>query len=365
MGRFEREAQVLASLNHPNIAAIYGLEENGGQRALVMELASGEELATRIARGKIPLEEALRIALEIAEALEAAHDKGIIHRDLKPANIKLGTSGSEGSAGSQVKILDFGLAKALQGDLASSSGDRPHAFADAVGGGDAGGDDPGHGRVHEPGAGAGVVGRSPRRHLVVRRHPLRADVGPARVHRRHGGRHAGQGDRARAGLVAPTGVDAAGDQEPDRALPGQEPAAATAGDRRRAAGARGDAREPGAAAVGRSRRRRSRSRRPTKAKSRRAASAAIVPWAIAALALAVAGCFAFAGPRGGGSDSRRCRRCRSRSRSEARSSTSAWARASRCRRTARSLVYVEGNDVAAQALRSAARSARAHAAQQW
>jgi serine/threonine-protein kinase len=119
MGRFEREAQVLASLNHPNIAAIYGLEENGGQRALVMELAQGEELAARIQRGKIPLEEALRIALAIAEALEAAHDKGIIHRDLKPANIKLGDG--DASGGGRVKILDFGLAKALQGDPGSSS----------------------------------------------------------------------------------------------------------------------------------------------------------------------------------------------------------------------------------------------------
>jgi serine/threonine-protein kinase len=120
MGRFEREAQVLASLNHPNIASIYGLEENAGQRALVMELAHGEELATRIARGKIPLEEALRIALAIAEALEAAHDKGIIHRDLKPANIKLGSPGDSG--GGRLKILDFGLAKALQGELGTASG---------------------------------------------------------------------------------------------------------------------------------------------------------------------------------------------------------------------------------------------------
>src|SRR5688572_11184794 len=119
MGRFEREAQVLASLNHPNIAAIYGPEENGGQRALVMELASGEELAVRIARGKIPPEEALRIALASAEALEAAHDKGIIHRDLRPANIKLGDG--DASGGGRVKILDFGLAKALQGDPGSSS----------------------------------------------------------------------------------------------------------------------------------------------------------------------------------------------------------------------------------------------------
>jgi serine/threonine-protein kinase len=121
MGRFEREAQVLASLNHPNIAAIYGLEESAGQRALVMELVSGEELAARIDRGNLPLEESLRIALAIAEALEAAHDKGIIHRDLKPANIKLAT-GNDTLAGTRVKILDFGLAKALQGDLAATSG---------------------------------------------------------------------------------------------------------------------------------------------------------------------------------------------------------------------------------------------------
>jgi serine/threonine-protein kinase len=120
MGRFEREAQVLASLNHPNIASIYGFEETGEQRALVMELAPGEELAARIQRGKIPLEETLRIALAIAEALEAAHDRGIIHRDLKPANIKLGDAGDSG--GGRVKILDFGLAKALQGDVGSSSG---------------------------------------------------------------------------------------------------------------------------------------------------------------------------------------------------------------------------------------------------
>jgi serine/threonine-protein kinase len=120
MGRFEREAQVLASLNHPNIASIYGLEETEGRRALVMELATGEELAARIQRGKLPVDEALRIALAIAEALEAAHDRGIIHRDLKPANIKLGEGDALG--GGRVKILDFGLAKALQGDVASSSG---------------------------------------------------------------------------------------------------------------------------------------------------------------------------------------------------------------------------------------------------
>jgi serine/threonine protein kinase len=87
LGRFQREAEVLASLNHPNIAAIYGLEESDGLTALVMELVEGEDLSQRIARGAIPLDEALPIAKQIAEALEAAHEQGIIHRDLKPANV--------------------------------------------------------------------------------------------------------------------------------------------------------------------------------------------------------------------------------------------------------------------------------------
>ncbi len=107
LARFQREAEVLASLSHPNIAAIHGLEESDGIRALVMELVEGETLADRIARGPIPLDEALPIAKQIAEALEAAHEQGIIHRDLKPANIKLRPDGA-------VKVLDFGLAKALE-----------------------------------------------------------------------------------------------------------------------------------------------------------------------------------------------------------------------------------------------------------
>ena len=89
LARFEREAQVLASLNHPNIATIYGLEDIDGQHVLVMELVEGEDLAERLARGPIPLDEALPIARQIAEALEAAHEHGIVHRDLKPANVKV------------------------------------------------------------------------------------------------------------------------------------------------------------------------------------------------------------------------------------------------------------------------------------
>src|SRR5262245_51675124 len=104
VARFEREAKTLASLNHPNIAIIHGVEKSQGTYALVMELVEGEDLSQRIARGAIPIEEALPIARQIAEALEAAHEQGIIHRDLKPANIKVKDDGT-------VKVLDFGLAK--------------------------------------------------------------------------------------------------------------------------------------------------------------------------------------------------------------------------------------------------------------
>ena len=107
LARFQREAQVLASLNHPNIAAIHGLEESDDTRALVLELVEGPTLADRIAQGAIPLDEALPIAKQIAEALEAAHEQGVVHRDLKPANIKVRPDGT-------VKVLDFGLAKAMQ-----------------------------------------------------------------------------------------------------------------------------------------------------------------------------------------------------------------------------------------------------------
>ena len=114
LARFEREAKVLASLNHPNIGHIYGLEEAEGQKALVLELVEGPTLADRIAHGAIPLDEALPIAKQIAEALEAAHEAGVIHRDLKPANIKVKDDGT-------VKVLDFGLAKAFQPDASDVS----------------------------------------------------------------------------------------------------------------------------------------------------------------------------------------------------------------------------------------------------
>jgi len=109
LARFEREAKVLASLNHQNIATLYGLEEHDGQRFLVMELAVGETLNERLQRGPMPIDEALEIALQIAKGLEAAHDQGVVHRDLKPANVMLSPEG-------RVKVLDFGLAKAWQTD---------------------------------------------------------------------------------------------------------------------------------------------------------------------------------------------------------------------------------------------------------
>jgi eukaryotic-like serine/threonine-protein kinase len=113
LARFQREAKMLASLNHPNIATIYGLEQFGDTHYLVIELVPGDTLQQRVKRdGPVPIEEALAIANQIAEALEAAHEKGIIHRDLKPANVKLTPEG-------KVKVLDFGLAKTFAGDTST------------------------------------------------------------------------------------------------------------------------------------------------------------------------------------------------------------------------------------------------------
>src|SRR6186997_1659476 len=107
LARFQREAQLLASLNHPNIAHVYGLEQADGVNALVMELVEGATLADRLGPGPLPLDDALAIARQIAEALDAAHEQGIVHRDLKPANVKVRDDGT-------VQVLDFGLAKALE-----------------------------------------------------------------------------------------------------------------------------------------------------------------------------------------------------------------------------------------------------------
>ena len=147
LARFEREAKVLASLNHPNIGAIYGLEKSGDTRALVLELIEGPTLAERIKQGPIPVDEALPIAKQIAEALEAAHEQGIIHRDLKPANVKVKHDGT-------VKVLDFGLAKALD---TAPEGD-PSQSPTLTAAGDSDGRDHGDGGVYVAGAGTREAG---------------------------------------------------------------------------------------------------------------------------------------------------------------------------------------------------------------
>ena len=162
LARLQREAEVLASLNHPHIAQIYGLETTDGSTALVLELVEGPTLADRIVEGPIPIEDALPIARQIAEALEAAHEQGIVHRDLKPANIKLRPDG-------QVKVLDFGLAKLATGELLPSGSAAMTAVADAHDSRDLPRHDSRHGGLHEPGAGQGQAGRSTCRHLGVRR----------------------------------------------------------------------------------------------------------------------------------------------------------------------------------------------------
>jgi serine/threonine protein kinase len=118
LGRFDREAQTLAALNHPRIAQVYGFVREANARAIVMELVEGLTLAGRIARGPIPLDDALRLAIQLAEALEYAHERGIVHRDLKPANITLTPDGD-------VKVLDFGLAKILTEEVGSTPGTSP------------------------------------------------------------------------------------------------------------------------------------------------------------------------------------------------------------------------------------------------
>jgi serine/threonine protein kinase len=125
LARFTREAKVLASLNHPNIGAIHGLEGAAGKRFLVLELVEGETLAQRIAKGPLPVDEALEICRQIAEGLEAAHEKGIIHRDLKPANVKITPEGN-------VKVLDFGLATTFQEEIAAADPSHSPTITDQM-----------------------------------------------------------------------------------------------------------------------------------------------------------------------------------------------------------------------------------------
>ena len=225
LARFTREAQTLASLNHPNIAHIHGLEESGGVRALVMELVEGDDLSQRIARGAISIDEALPIAKQIAEALEAAHEQNIIHRDLKPANIKVRPDGT-------VKVLDFGLAKAT-GPSSEASGDAPTM---TIPGDDAGGNDPGYGRVHESRAGSWKDGGQACRHLGVRvRAPRNADR-HAPLRGRLGPRNAGTDLLARARSDDVADRDTRTCPHADRAVSRQGSPSAHARHRRGAAG---------------------------------------------------------------------------------------------------------------------------------
>jgi eukaryotic-like serine/threonine-protein kinase len=147
VARFKREAKLLATLNHTNIAQIYGVEDSGETHYLVMEFVPGMTLADRTLSGPVEIDEALRITSQIAEALEHAHEKNVIHRDLKPANVKLTPEG-------KVKVLDFGLAKAFAGDTAEAAplDSNSPTLADAAR------RDPGHGSVYVAGAGQGQNG---------------------------------------------------------------------------------------------------------------------------------------------------------------------------------------------------------------
>jgi eukaryotic-like serine/threonine-protein kinase len=192
LARFKREAQVLASLNHPNIAHIHGFEDAGPTSALVMELVDGPTLAEMIqTRRGLPLDEALPIARQIAEALETAHELGIVHRDLKPANVKVRDDGT-------VKVLDFGLAKALSPENAASSVDAmnsPTLTAQATELGIILGT-----AVHGAGTGQRQTRRSPRRYLGFRRRALRNAHRPARIRSRGSVGDARRGPDARRRL---------------------------------------------------------------------------------------------------------------------------------------------------------------------
>jgi serine/threonine-protein kinase len=163
LARFQREAELLATLNHPNIGAVYGLEQADGVTGIVLELVEGDTLANVIARGPIAVSDALLTARQIADALEAAHEKGVIHRDLKPANIKVTPNGT-------VKVLDFGLAKMLEQDAAKSSLTLSPTLSVHC---HVRGRDPGYGGLHEPRAGARPSRGQADGRLGVRLRPLR------------------------------------------------------------------------------------------------------------------------------------------------------------------------------------------------
>ena len=220
LARFKREAQVLASLNHPNIAAIHGFEESNGMQALVLELVEGPTLADRIAQGPVPIVEALPIARQIAEGLEAAHEQGIVHRDLKPANIKLRPDGT-------VKVLDFGLAKVLQpeattgGDLTASPTITSRSMVQR-------GVMLGTAAYMSPEQARGRAGRQAERRLGVRRGALRNAVGSDGIQGRRCLRHALSGGRQGHRLDRASRCDASIRTASDRAMSRSRPQASAA-----------------------------------------------------------------------------------------------------------------------------------------
>ena len=181
LGRFQREAKMLASLNHTNIAAIYGSEEFGGKQYLVLEYVKGSSLDHRLEGEPLPIDEALFIVRQIAEALEAAHENGIVHRDLKPANVIFRPDGT-------VKVLDFGLARTVeQSSTVASDGkqaDSPTSLWPARAKSDDVGSHLRHGGVHESRTGARQAHRQAERHLLVRLCSVRNADGPATLPRR-------------------------------------------------------------------------------------------------------------------------------------------------------------------------------------
>jgi len=194
--RFAREARLLATLNHPHIGAIYGLEEGDGVSALVLELVEGTTLAERLQRGALPLAGALAIARQITEALEAAHEKGIVHRDLKPANIVLQGAFDRLSNDVQVKVLDFGLAKPMALDVAAGPTQAPSDSFD----GTADGRILGTPAYMSPRAGARAADRQAVGHLGVRVCAVRDAVRASPVRGKDDHRHACTGARTGAGL---------------------------------------------------------------------------------------------------------------------------------------------------------------------
>jgi len=235
--RFAREARLLATLNHPHIGAIYGLEDIDGMAALVLELVEGPTLADRLARGPLPIAEALAIARQLADALDAAHENGIVHRDLKPANIALqAATKASGPPSSDLhaKVLDFGLAKTIAVRLDSDLIQRPSGS----------GEDTADGRIlgtpaYMSRAGAWPVSRQAHRHLGLWVRPLRDACRSPALWRRHDVGHVRQhsGTRARLGCAALL-QDTRSHPNPARALPPEGSPEAAARYRRRANRAR-------------------------------------------------------------------------------------------------------------------------------